>query len=73
MWSIGKVMAGGATPEETPDGRCTHCKRPVRADLGVENSMGDVLCGACYSVLGPKERRPLTRERIDDLKRVAAR
>ena len=35
--------------------------------------MGEVLCGACFSVLGPKEPRRLTRERLDDLKRVAVR
>ena len=63
---------GSATPEATPDSRCSHCLRPVPADLGVENSAGDVLCGACYFVLwGPKAksrsarrveaRRPQTR------------
>ena len=50
-------MAGGATPEESPDGRCSHCLRPVPAELGVENSMGEILCGGCYFVLwGPKAR-----------------
>jgi hypothetical protein len=60
-------MAGGATTEDTPDGRCSHCLRPVPADLGVENSAGEVLCGACYFVLwGPKAKSssgPLTEAR----------
>ncbi len=67
-----KVMAGGATTEETPDGRCSHCQRAVRADLGVENSAGDVLCGACFQVLGGRApRRTASRDRLDALKRVS--
>ena len=69
---IQEVMAAGDTSEETPDGRCSHCLRAVPADLGVENSAGDILCGACYFVLWePKARskssrateasRPMTR------------
>ena len=65
---------GGANTEETADGRCSHCQRPVRADLGVENSIGEVLCGACFQVLGNRAtRRTIPKDRIDLLQRLASR
>lgn len=68
-------MANGvANTEETADGRCSHCQRPVRADLGVENSIGDILCGACFTVLGNRApRRVIPKIRADTLERIASR
>ncbi len=41
--------------EASEEDLCSHCLSVVPEDLGVENSLGDVLCGACYFVLwGPK-------------------
>lgn len=46
---------GGANTEARgnaeDDEICSHCLRVVPPDLGVENSVGDILCGACYAVL----------------------
>ena len=62
---------GGVTSEGTADGRCSHCQRTVRADLGVENSAGDILCGACFTVLGSRApNRTILRDRIDALERA---
>jgi hypothetical protein len=60
--------------EGITDGRCSHCQRTVRADLGVENSAGEILCGACFKVLGNRTpKRTIPRGRIDALERIASR
>lgn len=50
-----------ATGEEEPrDEVCSHCLQAVAADLGVENSLGEVLCGSCYFALwGPRAKTRL--------------
>jgi hypothetical protein len=66
------MALGGATSEDVPDGRCTHCLRAVPADLGYENSVGEVLCGPCYFVLwGPRARSRSNAE--TEAKRLASR
>ena len=51
-----------------------HCQRAVRADLGVENSAGDVLCGACFEVLGNRApHRTILRDHLDALERITTR
>ena len=68
------MTSGGVKSEETADGRCSHCQRTVRADLGVENSAGDILCGACFKVLGNRApKRTIPRDRIDALERITTR
>jgi hypothetical protein len=42
-----------ADPRDMGD-RCIQCLNEVDEDRGYENSIGDVLCGACYLAL----RRP---------------
>ena len=54
-----RPAAPGANTEV---GQCTHCKRPVPPDLGVENSHGEVLCGPCYLVLFKRRTRPVSGE-----------
>ena len=68
------MAAQSANSEGTADGRCLHCQRAVRADLGVENSAGDVLCGACFEVLGNRAtRRTIPRDHLDALERITTR
>ena len=68
------MTSGGVTSEGTAAGRCSHCQRTVRADLGVENSAGDILCGACFKVLGIRApNRTIPRDRIDALEPVTSR